>query len=1125
MLKRWGILTLILLSGWAALGQTTVKKVVLQGYWWDYWNNNYPNDWAGYLTELSPRLRDMGIDVVWIPPVYKNSSTSSVGYSPFDHYDLGDKYQKGSVPTRFGTKDQLLRMVATMHANGVEVIQDIVLNHSDGAGSTSGAGGQDAFALANYNDFSTNGFKNFRYASYASPVNNNTATDYLNRSGRWSKNWTNFYPNAFNACCSNDVNSVFWGPDISYESNAFGQSSCTGCYNPVQTQNYMRDNARSWMQWLMKQTGADGFRWDAVKHFGPEIVQDLSYNVKYLNGWANQGEAMLNIGEWVGGGAQLDNWINSVTTSNGGSDELAGTFDFGLRGALYGMATGNGFYNMASIPGAQQNRRVTYYAGSNTYVHRTAPFINLHDTFRPIVDVNGNYTGWNTGQQLAPNLDPFNDRMITAYAVMFAMDGNPVIFFEDLFNIGNTGNRWTHRPDNTTDLPVRAPLVNIIWCHQNLDFKNGAYRVPSSEASAEFWDAGFTNRNGGQQADILVIERQGKAVIGTNDNGTDWKGCSINSSFPAGTILRDYSGANSGTITVPANGRITVWVPPVDPANNLHGYCIWGPDGITNSYIPPRDSLTTQEWEMDNDLGDSHCNSLQQGGALPANSCRFRIAGKVFVKAGKTITYELFPANGTQNITVGLYGLDGHVIAETAGTGPLSGMYTPATDRWITLKARNTFDTNTGQKVWVKVTYQAPRDYDPLLFSPNETAAIWTGNGGDNSWANCENWQGAKRPNGFTDVYIPACAAPFPTIFGAQASKNLHLEAGAEINVPTGTRLEVRGDLTGSGRVIGCGHMRFNGPVAQLVEPDLNLCILEVNNTNGVTFSGRDTVTQELRLTQGLAKLTTNDLLLTAGATLTGGGATAYVQTPGAAASGPSLIQQVGSAQVFFPVGNSSYNPVRLSNSGTAALFHARAIDDVLSNGGSGTQVSQDTIVHRSWEIFPESGGVNARVEVQWNGSEQGVRFDQSSAFISKSSSGGTYVQMAGTALSASGGDPATIFATGVTSFSHFAVGSFPVTLPLIEEELEEELEAVTGLSIAPNPFQYSPTLTSLDPSWEENLELSVFSLEGKNIIRKRGDIITLNEALSTMENTPQGVYLIHIQNGFERKVFKVVKR
>src|SRR5437879_11437752 len=51
-------------------------KVVLQGFWWNYRNNHYPNDWATYLADLAPRLRSMGIDAVWVPPTVKNQNAT-----------------------------------------------------------------------------------------------------------------------------------------------------------------------------------------------------------------------------------------------------------------------------------------------------------------------------------------------------------------------------------------------------------------------------------------------------------------------------------------------------------------------------------------------------------------------------------------------------------------------------------------------------------------------------------------------------------------------------------------------------------------------------------------------------------------------------------------------------------------------------------------------------------------------------------------------------------------------------------------------------------------------------------------------------------------------------------------
>ena len=133
-----------------------------------------------------------------------------------DHYDLGDKYQKGGgsnrLKTGMGTKDELLRMIAVMHANGIEVIQDVVLNHTDGAGTITGAGGQDPAALS----MATNsGYKNFRYVSFGTPSIDESQNDYWTRSGRWSKNYTNFYPNPGDGCSTGDICSAYFGPDIS----------------------------------------------------------------------------------------------------------------------------------------------------------------------------------------------------------------------------------------------------------------------------------------------------------------------------------------------------------------------------------------------------------------------------------------------------------------------------------------------------------------------------------------------------------------------------------------------------------------------------------------------------------------------------------------------------------------------------------------------------------------------------------------------------------------------------------------------------------------------------------------------------------------------------------------------
>jgi alpha-amylase len=787
--------------------QTTVKKTVLQAFWWDYYNNNYHERWANYLTELAPRLKSMGIDAVWIPPSSKNRSSGYVGYAPFDHYDLGDKWQKGNTRTRLGTKDELLRMIAVMHANGIEVIQDVVLNHVNDAGSSFGNGGQDPATLSMVTE---SGYKNFRYVSYATPAADEGQTNYWNRSGRWAKNYTNFYPNQYNNCTTGEICTSYFGPDVSYESNAFGQSSNVVGFNPVQSSNYMRDGARNWLMWLKKQTSVDGFRWDAVKHFPAYVQEDLSYNVKYiLPTWCRGGEAMFNVGEWVGSKNDLDNYVNTIAAPS--SDKMMGTFDFGLRafdnsGGLYGMVYGMGNFNMASLPGAQQNERVHFYAASNTYVHRTVPFVNNHDTFRPQLSSSGNYTGWNSGSELSAHIEPNEPRLSGAYAVMMAMDGNPQLFFEDLFDIGYNGNRWTHDPKSSTSLPARSDLVNLLWCHQALDFKSGPYQVPYADA------------------DYLVIARAGRAIVGVTDNWSNWQTANVYTGFPAGTVLKDYSGANgTATVTVDANGYATINTPPVNPTLNIagrRGYSVWGRVGMDSFvYTPARNVRTTQEWEMANDLGDSHVSSLGQGGAMPANSTNFRTAGKIYVQSGKVVTYTVFPENATKSLYVGLYSAAGSLLSSRSGTGTLTRNYTPNFTGWITIRVRNNSATNPSQRCWVNVSYEAPAVItNANAASAGGAASIWTGNGGTSDWNDPYNWEEGKVPMDTSLVIIEANAFPQPAVVGAADANKVILEEGAHLFVH-GT-LSVQ-SIEGLPQVSGTGTIIQGAETISLATPVL----------------------------------------------------------------------------------------------------------------------------------------------------------------------------------------------------------------------------------------------------------------------------------------------------------------
>lgn len=672
MKKLLFVLTFLLSSLSYAQVNPTNRQIVLQGFWWDYWNTNYPNGWANYLTELAPRLKELGIDAVWIPPTIKNSGTNSVGYSPFDHYDLGDKWQKNSLKTRVGDKDELLRMVAVMKANGIDVIQDVVLNHVTNAGSATGMGGQDPAAM---DDGSTSKYKNFRYVCYKTPATAETADNYLNRAGRFPKNWPNFYPNNSNVCCTNAINSPYWGPDVSFESNAFGLSS-NASFNPTQSSDYMRSGMRNWLIWYKKQVGWDGLRFDAVKHFPTYVTEDVLWNLQNNAGWASGTDALFSVGEWVGGASELDSWVSAV-------QGRSGTFDFSIRGAIQNMVNGNGNFDLGSIPSAQQSSR-----------NRTVPFVNNHDTFRPILTSSGNYNGWNSGSQLGTQIEPNDGRNSVAHAIALSVDGAPQVFFEDLFNIGYNSNRFNHVPTNETTLPVRSDIENLIWCHQNLHFKEGAYFVR--------WQA----------ADALVIERGGKALIGMTDNWTNWQNLTgVQTTWSDGTVLIDYSGANgTATRTVYGGGKVDISIPPCDGTAPLgrRGYSVWAPQGVTDNYTRPSKSIT-QEWEMEDDLGDSNIKSLEQGGRLPNTSLDCRTVGRIFAKSGTEIKIELYPSVPANAIKLTLLDKDCNKIDSLTAAGNLVFTKTATYDGWYTIRIQNATDTQLGQKCWVKAIYTAPQ--------------------------------------------------------------------------------------------------------------------------------------------------------------------------------------------------------------------------------------------------------------------------------------------------------------------------------------------------------------------------------------------------------------------------------
>src|ERR1700712_565147 len=103
--------------------------VMLQTFYWDCPGlENQAFNWWNFISSKIPSISAAGFTALWLPPANKAASNTSMGYDPYDYYDLGDIDQKGSVKTWFGSKDELIILITKAHVNNLQVYADLVFH-------------------------------------------------------------------------------------------------------------------------------------------------------------------------------------------------------------------------------------------------------------------------------------------------------------------------------------------------------------------------------------------------------------------------------------------------------------------------------------------------------------------------------------------------------------------------------------------------------------------------------------------------------------------------------------------------------------------------------------------------------------------------------------------------------------------------------------------------------------------------------------------------------------------------------------------------------------------------------------------------------------------------------------
>ena len=306
------------------------------------------------VTKEAKHLENIGITCLWLPPAYKGSSgKEDVGYGVYDLYDLGEFDQKGSIPTKYGTKDEYIEAIRVLRENNIKVLADIVLNHKMGADETE-------MVLAMQDDAQdrnvslTEAIPIKVWTKYTFPGRGDTYSDF-----KW--NWTHFHGVDWDENTGTAAIYKFygkhWDEDVDKENGNYDYLMGAD----IDLNNYdVIKELKKWGKWYLNTTNVDGFRLDAVKHIRAEFYPD------WLNELRTVSERKLfSVGEYWSSNIDI---INKYIEKTEGCMSL---FDVPLHYNFYRASISNGEYNMSQI-----------FDGTivGTNPEKAVTFVDNHDT-------------------------------------------------------------------------------------------------------------------------------------------------------------------------------------------------------------------------------------------------------------------------------------------------------------------------------------------------------------------------------------------------------------------------------------------------------------------------------------------------------------------------------------------------------------------------------------------------------------------------------------------------------------------------------------------------------------------------------------------------------------------------
>jgi len=350
--------------------------------------NYHGGDWKGIEDKISEGyFEDLGVTTLWLAPANNNTMEAQRDAIPphrmFSSYHGYWPTSDTEVNPQFGSWDDLKSLVSTAHDNEMAILLDYVANHV-------------------HEDHPL-------FAEYPESVTQLDLPD-----GRQNIRLFDEYP--LTTWFDNFL------PTLEYRANP-------------ELVDKMTENA----VWWLNESGADGFRFDAVKHVPNIFWTELDKRLDEEFGKA-RGEMIYSVGETISDRNTINKFI--------GPNQINGQFDFPLLFTMQGV--------LGREQGSMEDLANDILASQDEYPPYAimSPLIGNHDVVRFMAIAEGDLPDGADWKELGftnpPTVDdPVSYKKIElALAVLMALPGPPTLYYGD--EIGMTG---AHDPDN------RRPMI------------------------------------------------------------------------------------------------------------------------------------------------------------------------------------------------------------------------------------------------------------------------------------------------------------------------------------------------------------------------------------------------------------------------------------------------------------------------------------------------------------------------------------------------------------------------------------------------------------------------------------------------------------------------------------------